>query len=235
MDHFQIIYRQQAAQYHQMIAAEDAHSYLPAVLKAITPYQGKRVVDIGSGTGRIPLIFREEAAEVIAIDAQMAMLVENRVQRELHDGRWHLAQGDGRSIPIPDGWADIAIAGWALGHMRSWYADNWQNEIGAALGEMLRVTRLGGYVIILETLGTGSWVPRAPSPELSEYYNWMEDEWGLSPQEVRTDYQFAGVDEAVALTEFFFGPQLAALIREKNWTRLPEWTGVWSRRKQGTA
>ena len=37
-------------------------------------------------------------------------------------------------------------------------------------------------------------------------------------------------EEAVARTEFFFGPELAARIRANGWARLPEWTGVWSRR-----
>ena len=44
-----------------------------------------------------------------------------------------------------------------------------------------------------------------------------------------TDYQFASVDEAVARTEFFFGPEMSARIREQGWARLPEWTGVWSK------
>lgn len=231
MDHFQAIYQHHAAQYHQMISAEDARSHLPAVLKAITPFQGKRVVDIGSGTGRIPIIFQNEPAQMVALDAERAMLLENKIQRDQNGGRWHLVQGDGRSLPFASGWADITIAGWAFGHFRSWYPEGWQEQIGAAFSEMFRITRPGGYLIILETLGTGSWVPRAPSLELSEYYNWMEDTWELLPQEVRTDYQFESVEQAVSLTEFFFGSDLANLIREKNWTHLPEWTGVWSRRK----
>jgi hypothetical protein len=38
------------------------------------------------------------------------------------------------------------------------------------------------------------------------------------------------VDEAVERTEFFFGPELAATIRANGWARLPEWTGVWSKK-----
>ena len=41
---------------------------------------------------------------------------------------------------------------------------------------------------------------------------------------------FASLYEAVAPTEFFFGPELAAATRQKGWARLPEWTGVWSKR-----
>ena len=45
---------------------------------------------------------------------------------------------------------------------------------------------------------------------------------GFRRQTIQTDYHFASVDEAVARTEFFFGPELAARIRELGWARLPE-------------
>ena len=60
-------------------------------------------------------------------------------------------------------------------------------------------------------------------------YTWLEKKWGFTRQEISTDYQFASVEQAVAHTEFFFGRKLAAAIREQGWSRLPEWTGVWSK------
>jgi hypothetical protein len=58
-------------------------------------------------------------------------------------------------------------------------------------------------------------------------------EWGFASQAVSTDYQFASVDEAVALTEYYFGPEMAENIRRQGWARLPEWTGVWSKQVRG--
>ena len=69
----------------------------------------------------------------------------------------------------------------------------------------------------------------SPNAELAEYYDWLEQNWGFRRQTIQTDYHFASVDEAVARTEFFFGPELAARIRELGWARLPEWTGLWSK------
>ncbi len=232
LDHFQKIYTLHAGLYHRLIAAEDYRSMLPAALKSVTSFQGKRVLDLGSGTGRIPLLFAGEAAEIVAVDTAVAMLRENRSQRQAVGGRWHVVQADMRSVPLPSAWADITTTGWAIGHMRSWFNAHWKEEIARVLAEILRLTRPGGYAMIIETLGTGSRVPRAPTRELSEYYDWLEDEWGFSPQEVRTDYEFDSVEQAVELTGFFFGPDLAAQIRENNWTRLQEWTGVWVRRME---
>jgi hypothetical protein len=174
------------------------------------------------------------------------MLQENAAQRALVTDDWALLQGDMRVLPFPSGWADVVTAGWAIGHLCGWYADEWQTQIGRVLAEMHRVVARpsrstpsaasgrgagapGGALIILETLTTGSPAPAPPTEGLARYYAWLEDEWGFARQTIRTDYEFASVDDAVAKTEFFFGPELAAKIRENKWARLPEWTGVWGK------
>ena len=90
--------------------------------------------------------------------------------------------------------------------------------------------RYGGNLFVIETLGTGSLVPTPPTAELSEYYDWLETEWGFTRQEIQTDYQFPDLESAVNRTAFFFGQELAEKIRANNWIRLPEWTGVWVKR-----
>jgi hypothetical protein len=85
-------------------------------------------------------------------------------------------------------------------------------------------------LVIIETLTTGSLTPAPPTGALAEYYGWLEREWGFWRQIIRTDYVFGSVEEAVARTEFFFGVELASAIRANGWARLPEWTGVWSKR-----
>lgn len=94
---------------------------------------------------------------------------------------------------------------------------------------MQRVVVPGGALMIMETLSTGSLIPAPPNAELAEYYDWLEQAWGFCRQTIQTGYRFPSVDEAVARTEFFFGPELAARIRELSWARLPEWTGLWSK------
>ena len=145
-------------------------------------------------------------------------------------GAWPLAQADMRFLPFPSGWAEVVLAGWSIGHLRGWYADDWQAQIGSVLREMHRAAGPGGTLVIMETLTTGSLTPAPPSQELAEYYAWLEGEWGFQREAIPTDYQFESVDQAVAYTEFFFGEQLASDIRRNNWSRLPEWTGVWSKK-----
>jgi ubiquinone/menaquinone biosynthesis C-methylase UbiE len=226
-DHFVNIYSNQADAYHRMIAAEDVDGNLISALCELTAWRGKRVVDIGTGTGRLPLLIAGECARIVGFDLHWDMLRENDVQRELAGGRWSLAQSDVRALPLASACADVVTAGWAIGHLRGWHASDWQAHIGRAVAEMQRIATPGAILIIMETMTTGGLRPSPPTVELAEYYTWLEERWGFSGQVISTDYQFESVDEAVALTEFFFGPELAENIRQKGWSRLPEWTGIW--------
>lgn len=230
MDHFQQIYANRAGDYHQMIAAEDAEGQLQSLLELLGPRPGERLLDLGTGTGRIPLMLRAAGAQVVGLEFAGDMLRENAAQRAQAGGAWRLVQADMRAVPLPGGWADVVTAGWAIGHLRGWHAVDWQTQIGRVLAEMQRVARPGGRLVIMETLTTGAKTPAPPNPELAEYYGWLEGQWGYWRQIIRTDYVFASVEEAVTRTEFFFGPELAATIRQRGWARLPEWTGVWSKR-----
>lgn len=216
-----------------MIAVEDAdNNLLPAINRAAR-LEGRRIFDLGSGTGRLPLLVSSLARQIVSLDLQRAMLREQLRQRAQVGGNWPLLQADMRVLPVASGWADVTIAGWAIGHLVGWHPDDWQVQTGRVLAEMQRVTAPAGTLIILETLSTGSLVPRPPSEGLARYYAWLEGEWGFTRQEIRTDYQFASADQAAQWTRFFFGEALAAEIVQRGWARLPEWTGVWSRPAAG--
>jgi ubiquinone/menaquinone biosynthesis C-methylase UbiE len=229
VDHFQHIYSYHAAEYHRMIAAEDVDGNLRAAIERVTPIAGKRLLDLGTGTGRLPLLLARQAAQMAGLDLHQGMLRENAAQRARNTGHWSLVQGDMRSLPFSSGWADVILAGWAMGHFQAWYASDWADQATRVLSEMRRVARPGGALVIIETLTTGALEPAAPHEGLARYYAWLEGEQGFCRQTIRTDYAFGSVEQAVAQTEFFFGAALAEKIRAHGWARLPEWTGVWSK------
>jgi hypothetical protein len=88
----------------------------------------------------------------------------------------------------------------------------------------------GGTLIVIETLGTGFTEPAAPAPELADYYAWLESQRGFGRHALRTDYGFDSVSEAARVLGFFFGEQMAALVAEGGSPRVPECTGIWSKR-----
>ena len=179
MDHFKHIYTHRAADYHRLITPEDVDGNLLPTLEGITPLVGKRLLDLGTGTGRIPLLAAQQAAQLVGLDLHADMLRENNHQRHQAGGQWGLVQGDMRTLPFPAGWAEVITAGWAIGHSRSWYATDWKHQIGRMLHEMHRVIVPGGALIILETLTTGSPAPAPPSAGLAEYYTWLENAWNF--------------------------------------------------------
>jgi ubiquinone/menaquinone biosynthesis C-methylase UbiE len=227
MDHFKEIYANQASQYHRMINAEDIESNLLQAIESIVKLEGNVILDLGSGTGRIPLLFESSGAKIIALDLNFPMLREQKIQRERVKSTWDLLQADMRLLPFSGRKIDVVFAGWAIGHLRSWYDLDWQSQIGQVLVEMHRMAKPHAVLMIMETLTTGSLTPAAPTPELAQYYEWLETEWGFSRSVISTDYQFNNIEQAVEYTEFFFGADLAEAIRKNNWTRLPEWTGIW--------
>jgi ubiquinone/menaquinone biosynthesis C-methylase UbiE len=230
MEHFHRIYTHDAVRYRQMIAAEDADGQLRAILlDLLQPNNGKRIVDLGTGTGRLPSIFAKEHAFVIGLDIHPAMLRQNQKVRAASGADWELILGDMSSLPIPTGWADAVTAAWSLGHFCGWYPHEWHARIASVLKEMHRIARPLGRLLILETLATGAEHPNPPTPALEAYYRWLEMEWGFERRILRTDYLFASVDEAVERTAFFFGEALASTIRAKGWKRIPEWTGLWTK------
>jgi ubiquinone/menaquinone biosynthesis C-methylase UbiE len=227
MDHAGI-YQQHAEEYDELIRAEDCDGQLIPALEKIRPLAGAKVLEVGVGTGRIARAIAERVAHLVGVDRAAAMLevARQRLTALGHDGKWELHCADARELPVGSAWADVAVAGWVFGHFREWMPEGWRDEVGRALTEMRRALVPGGALIVIETLGSGQLEPAPPTPGLAEYYAWLEAQ-GFARETLRTDYDFASVDEAARITGFFFGDDFAAKVRANRWKRVPEHTGVW--------
>lgn len=226
MDYHEI-YAKHAEAYDELVAAEDCDGNLLPALERLMPVAGRRVVEVGAGTGRVTRLLAQAGATVMATERSPAMLA---VGQQRLGGQpnvsWHLASAE--ALPVEAGWADAGVAGWVFGHFREWMPSGWEAELTRALAELTRVVRRGGALVIIETLGTGSSEPAPPTPGLAEYYGWLEGR-GFARSWVRTDYQFDSVDEAARVTGFFFGAAFGERVRQEGWSRIPECTGLWSR------
>lgn len=227
---YQNIYTNHANEYDALVQAEDSDGNLVPAIDAIRPLSGAAVLEVGIGTGRIGRAVIERVGRLVGVDRAPAMLeIARRHLASLPEAApWELHCADARDLPVPSGWADVAIAGWVFGHFRSWMPEDWREQVSQALREMRRALRPGGALVVIETLGTGSEEPRPPSPELAQYFAWLESEQGLERRALRTDYLFPDVETAAATTGAFFGEEFAARVRREGWRRVPECTGIWS-------
>ena len=101
-----------------------------------------RVLDIGTGTGRMAELFAESADHVVALDKSPAMLRVARARlQHLGSERIEMVQGDFTSLPLPAASIDTVLFHQVL---------HFAQDPGAALLEAARVTRDGGRIAIVD-------------------------------------------------------------------------------------
>lgn len=219
------IYREQATQYENLVLHEDYQQHLLPAISAIRSLDQADWIEWGAGTGRLTALAAPSARSILALDVSAAMLQVAVDKLARIDGlRWQTAVADHRHAPAPDRSADIAIAGWTIIYLSSKFVPDWQGALRQAIGEMQRVLRPGGALIIIETLGTGY---SEPARLYADYYDFLEQELGFQYKWIRTDYEFASVEKAVEGLGFFFGDRFEQEIRANQWRIVPECTGLW--------
>ncbi|WBQ07597.1 class I SAM-dependent methyltransferase [Kribbella sp. CA-293567] len=108
------------------------------------PLAGKRVVDLGCGTGNAALLAAARGAVATGVDPA-ARLVEVARKRAVERGlQAEFLAGDAAAIPVEDGTADVLL---------SIFAVIFAPDADAAIAEMARVTAPGGVIRLT------SWVP----------------------------------------------------------------------------
>lgn len=103
----------------------------------IADFTGKRVLDIGSGNGRLTFAAAERAAEVYAVEpvATLRQYLRTRC-REEGISNIHVTEGFIEDLPYPDNTFDIVLSGHVVG-------DDYAREIA----EMERVCKPGGLIL----------------------------------------------------------------------------------------
>ena len=124
--------------YHRARAPE-----LRTILAALPLRPGARVLDVASGDGCYSLWLAERGAQVVGVDRSTAYLdlAQQRAGASPRAQQIRFEMADASSLPFADGTFDLA-----------WCAQSFYSlpDPLAALREMIRVTRPGGHVAVLE-------------------------------------------------------------------------------------
>ena len=140
------------------------------VLAAVghTPAQPARVLDVGAGTGNLTSHFIEAGALVTAADisAQCLALVERRFASS---GRLRTQRIDGTGLGgLADGAFDVAACYSVLHHVP---------DYAALVGEMARVVRSGGLVMIDHERHDASWTDASREQFMLEAWVFPPKRW----------------------------------------------------------
>jgi ubiquinone/menaquinone biosynthesis C-methylase UbiE len=104
----------------ELIAAAQARVLADSIARFAGRIEGRKVLDVGTGTGRAALLLAREAAEVVGVDASETMLASAR-QRATAEGlavRFEL--GDAHALQFPDRSFDVAVSLRVLMHTPDW-------------------------------------------------------------------------------------------------------------------
>jgi demethylmenaquinone methyltransferase/2-methoxy-6-polyprenyl-1,4-benzoquinol methylase len=116
-----------------------------AVAQAVDARPGERVLDLAAGTGSSSMPFAAAGAQVVAADFSLGML---RVGKAAHPDLDLLA-GDALRLPFADASFDVVTISFGLRNV---------SDVDTALGEMARVTKPGGRLVVCE-FSHPTWAP----------------------------------------------------------------------------
>jgi SAM-dependent methyltransferase len=148
---------------------------LTALLEHAGP--GGRVADLGCGPGHVAAWLAGRGATAVGVDLSAAMVAVGR--RDFPGVEFR--EGDLLDVPAADGEFDAAVALYSVIHLRP-------AELGRAFGEVRRVLRPGGLILVSFHIGT----------EVRHVTEWLGHEVDvefrfLDPADVTAEMEAAGL------------------------------------------
>ena len=119
------------------LALGQTRAWRRAVVSAVAPKPGERVLDLAAGTGTSSLPFRDAGAFVVPCDFSLGMLAVGRRRLPVLP----FVAGDALHLPFADAAFDAVTISFGLRNLV---------DYEAGLAEMLRVVRPGGRLVVCE-------------------------------------------------------------------------------------
>ena len=117
-----------------------------AVLAEASPGPGRRIVDLGAGSGFLTLALASEAEDVVAVDLSPNMLEAlAKEAAELGLGNVACEVADLAVFDLPEGSVDVVVSCYALHHLRD-------SEKAELLRRVRRWLRPGGQLVVADMM-----------------------------------------------------------------------------------
>jgi len=130
---------------NDVLAAGQTRRWRKAVVDAVAPMPGERILDLAAGTGTSSVPFSAAGAYVVPSDFSLGMLRVGKGRQPFLP----FVAGDGMALPFRDGAFDAATISFGLRNL---------HDRMAGLRELLRVVRPGGRLVVCE-FSQPTWAP----------------------------------------------------------------------------
>jgi len=182
--------------------AADPDGLVLDAMRHLAPWGGKTLVDLGCGSGYWLPGYADEAAAVVGIEPDPALLP----LAEARDPRVRVLHGSAEHIPLPDGSADVV-------HAR--FAYFFPPGRDAGLAEVRRVLRPGGALVVVDNdqrSGEFADLLRIAANSAQGLAD-VTDQWwaerGASRTEVMSRWAFGSRADFEDVLRLEFGPAIA--------------------------
>jgi SAM-dependent methyltransferase len=181
--------------------AADRAGHVLDAMRAIAPWAGRTIVDLGCGTGYWLRRYAAEAARVIGVEPDPALrTTAERAAAGLPAAE--VLAGSAEHLPLADASADVV-------HAR--FAYFFPPGTDAGLAEVLRVLRPGGHLVVVDNdYRSGEFsrllaasAARPPLQTAAIVDAWWRDR-GAARREVRSELRFAARAELAAVLAIEF-------------------------------
>jgi ubiquinone/menaquinone biosynthesis C-methylase UbiE len=191
-----------------------------ALIEAVDPHGGQRVLDVACGSGNAAIIAARRYCDVVGIDYVPALVERAKVRAQAEGSRIQFQTGDAQALDFPDASFDAVVS--VFGVM-------FAPDQPKAASELLRVCRPGG------TIGLCNWMPEAfggemfgmmaryvpPPPGLHPVSRWGTEAGlkeligpgtkSISTQRKKFHQYYRSLDHAWDVFSSYFGPMNRAL------------------------
>jgi SAM-dependent methyltransferase len=180
--------------------ALDPDGYVLAAMHRLAPWDGRRLLDLGCGTGFWLPGYARDAARVIGVEPD-PVLRERAATRIRNVPGTEVLPGSAEHLPLPDRGVDVVHARFAY-----FLAPGASARADAGLAEIMRVLAPGGSLIVVENdylwgqfagvLAAGSAQPPRETADAVDAW-WRQR--GATRHEVRTRWRFASRADLAAV------------------------------------
>ncbi len=122
---------------NEILSAGQATRWRKAVVKAVDPQPGEKILDLAAGTGTSTRPFKDAGADPIACDFSPGMIEVGRERQP----DLTFVEGDAMDLPFEDNQFDVTTISFGLRNIA---------DPHKGLREMIRVTKPGGRLVVCE-------------------------------------------------------------------------------------